>query len=171
MFLHRPSSPLPSETDFDPVGCDLDAQCAWKNFGGLTMAEAYEKFLTVPESYQEDFMFMGSRAFAYYFPVIDRYLRTVSLPRGDLGDCEASILGSAIANQLHPGHAPIPAGLLREIESLHAFVTQNIARYAATPKDQQRIRREWKHVAAALLKHRGGETGTVEPAPHRTRAK
>jgi hypothetical protein len=171
MFLYGPSNSLPVEADFDPIGCDLDAQCAWKNFGGLTMAEAYETFLTVPESYQEDFMFMGSRAFAYYFPVVDRYLRTVSLPRGDLGDCEASILGSAVTNQLHPGHAAIPTSLLREIESLHAFVTQNIARYAATPKDERRIRREWKHVAAALLKHRGGETGTVEAAPHRTRAK
>lgn len=155
MFLDRPSSPLPSQSDFDPVGCDLDAQSAWNNFGGLTMAEAYEKFLTVPESYQEDFMFMGSRAFAYYFPVVDRYLRTVSLAPSDLGDCEASILGSAIANQLHPNHAPLPASLLREIENLHAFVTQNVPRYAATPKDERRIRREWKHVVEALAKHRG----------------
>lgn len=72
-FLHRPPTPLPSQSDFDPVGCDLDAQSAWQTFGGLGLAEAYAKFLQVPESYQEDFMFMGSRAFAYYFPVVDRY--------------------------------------------------------------------------------------------------
>lgn len=95
-------------------------------------------------------MFMGSRAFAYYFPVVDRYLRTVSLAPDDLGDCEAAILGSGIAYQLHPDHAPFPADLLSEIESLHAFVIQNIHRYTATPEDLQNILREWTHVAEAI---------------------
>jgi hypothetical protein len=153
-FLNRPATPLPSQSDFDPIGCGLDAQCAWRNFGGLSLADAYAKFIEVPESYQEDFMFMGNRAFAYYFPVVDRYLRSVSLAPDDLGDCEASIIGSAIAYQLHPGHAPFSADLLSEIESLHAFVVQNISRYAVTPKDQQRIRREWKQVAEAIQRCR-----------------
>ncbi len=152
MFLPRPSAPLPSRQDFDPHGGDLDALCAWRNFGGLSLAAAYEKFLTVPESYQEDFMFMGCRAFAYYFPVIDRYLRTVTLGPDDLGDCEAAILGSAVAAQFGWNGAVIPASLRAEIASLRAFVVENVARYAATEKERRRILREWRRVAEELAK-------------------
>ncbi len=38
------NSNLPSERDFDPYGGDLDAQCAWRNFGGLTLEEATRRF-------------------------------------------------------------------------------------------------------------------------------
>jgi hypothetical protein len=34
---------LPTELDFDPLHGDLDAQCAWRNFGGLTLDEAHAK--------------------------------------------------------------------------------------------------------------------------------
>lgn len=149
-FLHRPPTPLPSQSDFDPFGGDLDAQSAWRTFGGLSLADAYAKFLNVPESYQEDFMFMGSRAFAYYFPVVDLYLRTVSLAPDDLGDCEAAILGSDISYQLNPKHAPFSAELLEEIESLHTFVIQNLHRYTAAPEDRQNILRKWTQVAEAV---------------------
>jgi hypothetical protein len=54
---------------------DWDGFCAWKNFGGLTVDEAYQKFCQAPEHYQEDFMFMGDAAFTFYFPVIDRYIK------------------------------------------------------------------------------------------------
>jgi hypothetical protein len=69
------SESLPTESDFlEDHGC-LDAQCAWKNFGGLTLDQAYERFCDNPLHYQEDFMFMGEPAFTFYFPVLDRYVR------------------------------------------------------------------------------------------------
>ncbi len=78
---------LPTEQHFDPYGGDLDAQCAWRNFGGLTIEEAKVKFCEHPEIHQEDFMFMGGKAFAYYYPVIDSYLReTPLLPPEDRDD-------------------------------------------------------------------------------------
>ncbi|MEM7010678.1 MAG: hypothetical protein AAF585_04260 [Verrucomicrobiota bacterium] len=70
--LNRPPAPLPTENDFDPFGGDLDAQCAWKHFGELSLNQAYDIFVSAPNIYQEDFMFMGAVAFDYYFPVIDR---------------------------------------------------------------------------------------------------
>lgn len=152
MFLPRPSAPLPSRQDFDPYGGDLDAKAAWRNFRGLSLDEAYEKFLSAPEIHQEDFMFMGARAFAYYFPVIDRYLRTVTLGPNDLGDCEAGILGSAVAAQFGWKGAVIHPDLRAEIESLRAFVVENVARYAATEQERRHILREWERVAAALAK-------------------
>ena len=49
-----------------------------------------------PEIYQEDFMFMGGKAFAYYYSVIDSYLReTPWLPTEDRDDREAWILRNA----------------------------------------------------------------------------
>ncbi|MEM9646820.1 MAG: hypothetical protein AAF989_17650, partial [Planctomycetota bacterium] len=80
-------SQLPSEHDFDPHQGDLDAQYAWKHFGALTLEEAFRRFRENPEIYQEDFMHMGGRAFAFYFPVLDCFLReTVVLPDDQLGD-------------------------------------------------------------------------------------
>jgi hypothetical protein len=46
-------------------------------------------------------------------------------------------------------------------------VTQDIARYAATPKDERRIRREWKHVAPALETRRVGKIDAMAPATRR----
>ena len=66
---------LPREGDFDPWGGDLDAQTAWRNFGGLSVAEAYTKFLKSPDHYSEDFCSMGGVAFAFYFPVFEYYVR------------------------------------------------------------------------------------------------
>jgi hypothetical protein len=56
---------------------DLDGFTAWEHFGGLTLDEADRKFNENAEFYQEDFMFMGGRAFAFYYSVLDRYIREV----------------------------------------------------------------------------------------------
>jgi hypothetical protein len=64
---------LPTERDFDPWHGNLDAQCAWRHFGGLTLDQAHARFRENPLGYQEDFMFMGPVAFAFYFPVIEDY--------------------------------------------------------------------------------------------------
>ena len=65
---------LPNRDDFNPTGCYLDADWTWGNFGGLDLSEAFARFCEDPDMYQEDFMFMGSAAFSYYFPVIERYI-------------------------------------------------------------------------------------------------
>ena len=66
---------LPNQKDFYQSELNLDGHRAWKNFGGLTVDQAYEKFCENPNYYQEDFMFMGGPAFTFYFPIIDRYIR------------------------------------------------------------------------------------------------
>ena len=64
----------PDKASFVPHAGDLDALYAWEHFGGLTRAAAFAKFCESPEYYQEDFMFMGGPAFAYHYPVIERYV-------------------------------------------------------------------------------------------------
>ncbi len=61
----------PEPSDFFVSEDDLDCRTAWENFGGLNLPQAYDRFCKNPHYYQEDFMFMGGKAFAYYFPVIE----------------------------------------------------------------------------------------------------
>src|SRR5437016_1967456 len=89
---------LPTERDFDPWNGDLDSQSAWRDFGGLTLDEAHAKFRENPLYYQEDFMFMGGKAFAFYFPVVEQHLRDVSTTDCE-DDREAWILAHCIRMQ------------------------------------------------------------------------
>lgn len=66
---------VPSKHDFLEDHGALDAVEAWKNFGGLTIEEAYRKLSDRPEIHFEDFMHMGESAFAHYYCVIDRFVR------------------------------------------------------------------------------------------------
>jgi len=69
---------IPGLTDFtitDRPEDDLDGMAAWRTFGGLTLDAAYERLRENPEAHQEAFMWMGDRAFAFYLPVVERYLR------------------------------------------------------------------------------------------------
>ncbi len=94
--LHRPGIPLPSREDF---GFGLDQTAAWRNFGNVTLTDAYARFLESPEHYQEDFMWMDSPAFAYYFPVIDKYLREIKIKPGAMDRCPAWVLGCDVMMQ------------------------------------------------------------------------
>src|SRR5688572_18428127 len=92
------SQQLPFEREFDPTGDDLDAQDAWRHFGGLTTEETLALFRENPIYYQEDFMFMGGRAFAFYFPVLDTFLREFRWSEPE-DDSQAGIIGSCVAAQ------------------------------------------------------------------------
>jgi hypothetical protein len=59
-------------------------------------------------------MFMGSAAFGYYFPVVDRHLRTVAGAE-EWGDCSAAILGSGVAAQFEWNGAQLSFLLVAEI--------------------------------------------------------
>jgi hypothetical protein len=145
-FLHRPHAPRPDAADFDPWGGDLDARHAWKKFGGLSLAQAHELFLENPCFYQEDFMFMGPKAFAYYFPVIDRYLREVHGEESD-DDCCAGILGTAVAKQLEEASDLAIRMIAHEAADLASHVIGNPGRYTPDWRMQERVVREWRNVA------------------------
>lgn len=88
----EPDAPgLPSESDFitHPETPNLDQVRAWRNFGGLTLEEAKAQFAENPIYYQEDFMWMGTNAFAFYFPVVDWWLQSVPEEDEPFDDSEA----------------------------------------------------------------------------------
>ena len=142
MFRLTRSAVLPLKSDFDPYGGCLDALCAWDHFGGSTLQQAYRIFLTNPLSYQEDFMFMGRRAFEYYFPVVDHYLREVSGERSEA----AAILGYGIALQFDGKAAALAATVVSEIEALSIFVQADPARCALEPQECRRFAKAWQKV-------------------------
>lgn len=137
------SKTLPERKDFNPNPGDLDEQSAWKQFGGKSLDEAYEHFLTNPFGYQEDFMFMGPAAFLYYFPVIELFL--ASIPRDiDSPDLTAHILAKAIQFQLENSDALRASELLMSrIRSLPNKVIPQIPKLAEKPDDQACVARAW----------------------------
>ncbi|QDV16908.1 hypothetical protein Pan153_15420 [Gimesia panareensis] len=157
--------PLPGERDFDPHEGDLDAQVAWRNFGGLTLGEAYEKFQENPFVYQEDFMWMGGKAFAYYFPVLERYVLVTPVWSEAAGSewCQVYGLGAAIQVQFAENCLPEVRLLVPRVlpliaqvkESFDAFVASGHP-YYSDPEMQQHVIREWNELEAHLQQF--GET-------------
>lgn len=146
------SGSLPGERDFDPHEGDLDAQSAWENFGGLSLAEAYEKFLENPGTYSEDFMWMGGKAFVYYFPVLERYLLVTPIWSEENGHewCQILGLGSAIQCQFSENCLPEVRELVPRIMALITHVRDAIDVYVASghpyysdPEIQQHVIKEW----------------------------
>jgi hypothetical protein len=148
-----PIDSLPTEHDFDPWGRNLDAQNAWRNFGGLTLDEAHAKFHENPLNYQEDFMFMGGRAFAYYFPVVEDHLRSDSKSDGD-DDREAWILAHCIRMQFDSDNLARVRHLAQRVIELAEFVRDNLHRFGADDSERQRVADAWTelvdHIEAAM---------------------
>lgn len=140
---------LPSERDFDPTGDDLDARDAWRHFGGLTPEEALALFRENPMHYQEDFMFMGGRAFVFYFPVLDTFLREFRWSEQE-DDSEAAIIGSCVAHQFRWPTASHLKGIQAAIRSLADYVCSHTDTFASDPDEQKRIVTEWEPVYRAL---------------------
>lgn len=155
----------PIITDFTeviPPEDDLDGFHAWKNFGGLDLTEAYAKFCSHPEYFQEDFMFMGARAFRFYFPVIDRYIREIEGPDYRF-DCEAWILGQALLHQFKYNPSVL-AQIGNDAERLCDFVLSNLAQLPenSTFQPVQEIVDAWVDAKAAVTK----ATETLKKSGH-----
>ena len=154
---------LPTEHDFDPFGGDLDAQAAWRHFGRLTLREAQAKFRENPIHYQEDFMFMGGQAFAFYFPVIADHLRTVSNSE-DGDDREAWVLAHCIRFQFQGANLVHVRHLATNVRELARFVFDNIGRFTWNELEQQRITAAWldlvRHLDAVVQEQSPNEDAT-----------
>ena len=137
-------------TSVEPPKDDLDAYCAWQNFGGHTVEEAYERFCSDPDTYQEDFMFMGDPAFVYYFPVVERYLREEE-PKHEF-DAVAWVLAHCIAFHVSPEQNCVRP-LYDRIQSLTDFVLDSLGDVADHPDrgwSPQEIEDAWSELRRKL---------------------
>ncbi len=136
---------LPSKQDFDPYGGCLDAQWAWRNFGELTLDQAYDKFIDHPDYYQEDFMFMGPKAFVFYFPVIERFLFEAKAADVD-DDCCSWILACCIKVHFAEPERQQMNPILDRVSKLAEHVQTHLSQYALTEKGQRRINKAWQEL-------------------------
>jgi hypothetical protein len=140
---------LPVRKDFVEDERDLDADQAWKNFGGLSLDQAYERFCQRPEIYQEDFMFMGPRAFQYYFPVIEQYLKETKT-EDEFEDCEAWIIAKAIESKIDTGELSLATGFTDRLIELCRYVQKNVEPYSLQKKERDRIEGAWQKLRKKL---------------------
>ncbi len=104
---------------------DVHGLSAWEHFGNLSLEQAYAKFCEGAEALQEDFMWMGDRAFSFYFPVVDRYIREEE-SKCEF-DGETYVLAHDIGMHI-PIEAPEVRSLERHILSLCDFVLDRVGR-------------------------------------------
>lgn len=84
---------LPTQEEINPIPEDLDGQCAVRSFLGKTREQIAREFDEHGVSYQEDLMFMGSRAFCFYFPAAVDYVTAYgSVADGDIINCLVSVV-------------------------------------------------------------------------------
>ena len=133
---------LPTKRDFVTHPADLDQNCAWEHFGGLTRDEATARFAENPLLYQEDFMFMGTGAFLYYFPVVVHHLRTTPDQEND-DDGEAWILAQCIRAQFESAAVDRLRPLIPRVVDLARFVRDNIRRFGEDTPERERVARAW----------------------------
>jgi hypothetical protein len=160
---------IPDAKDFANSGDgdlsgDLDALSAFKHFGGMTLDEAKVRFAENPLYYQEDFMFMGSNAFIFYFPVLDDYLRNVPDHDND-HDHESWIISRCIESQFHPCAIESLRPLIPQIVDLADFVRANLRRFGGDDVERQRVAGAW----ACLLHHIETCSGPAAPTDYSTR--
>jgi hypothetical protein len=84
---------IPTQEDINPIPENLDGQRAVRNFLGKTRDQGVSEFAGHGMSYQEDLMFMGSRAFCFYFPAaVDYIASSQGSTDGDVASCLVSVV-------------------------------------------------------------------------------
>jgi hypothetical protein len=141
---------LPSEADFVVYG-NLDESYAWKNFGGLTLEEAKAKFAEHPLHYQEDFMYMGTNAFAFYFPVVDWWLRSVPETDEPEHDSEAWILAKGVQDQFDDRTFNRLRTIAPDVLALSEYVRDRIERFGWDDEQRRRVADAWTELSLHIL--------------------
>ena len=98
-------------------------------------------------------MFMGVCAFAYYYPVIDRFLRkSVELSDDDRGDRHSWILPQCNKNQFERrNHAAIDH-LRSPVLDLCDFMLNNMQYFASDWEDPSEIEKQWQSLRESVLR-------------------
>ena len=111
--------------------------------------------MSAPESYQEDFMFMGGRAFAFYYPVIDRFLReTIDLPVDERGLRQSCILPLCILAQFDGANRRYVSALKQPVLDLCEFMLQHIQCFADDWDDPTEIENNWRHLQKHVRRYK-----------------
>jgi len=144
---------LPTKEDFAPQD-SIDGRYAWKMFGGCTPAEAQEVFEADPCNRIWDFEYMGDRAFAHYFHVIENHVRLRHAPnanfpmRMDVDPLRYGVIAGRIEGRFSGQVSPYILLLSQRVTDLTTIVLENPANddgyREETVRDWQRLRERLK---------------------------
>ena len=95
-------------------------------------------------------MFMGGRAFAYYFAVIEKYLRSAPEINCDGDDREVWIFAKCIESQFDGDQLPHVEHLRERAIALSDFVRGNLQRFGDDDAERQKIRDAWSELVGFL---------------------
>lgn len=141
------STELPTYEEFVQSPDALDAKYAWKHFGGLTLDQAAARFEEDPLVYCEDLMFMGWKAFVFYFPVVDQFLRkTAQIDIEEREDRHSWILARAIENQFTGTRAEFVRQLRQPVLQLCNFMLSNLDLFTNDGWDVTQIEQAWQEL-------------------------
>ena len=93
-------------------------------------------------------MFMGPKAFAFYFPVIEDFLHDVPEQSDNHDDYSAWILAHCIKNQFdhQKGKVPHVIHLADRVIALSQFVRNNIQRFEYNNAGRTKITEAWREL-------------------------
>ena len=94
-------------------------------------------------------MFMGTAAFAYYFPVLEKFLHNVPDIEHD-GDNEAWIISRGILTQFNSKDTSKIEHLKRRAIDLAKYVLDNIGRFGGDDKERKRVTNSWQQLIEQL---------------------
>jgi len=97
-------------------------------------------------------MFMGGVAFAYYYPVIERYVLESRVEKDSQDAVEAMwILAYCIKAQFNDKHVRYVHHLRHRILNLVLHVRGNLSQYAIDTVEQQRIDGAWRELETSFI--------------------
>lgn len=94
-------------------------------------------------------MFMGGKAFAFYFPVLEAYLRDTP-EEYESDDRQSWILAHCLRQQFEAKTAHHVLHLVQRVFALSTFVQQNIHRFGDSTEEQRRIADAWMELDSQL---------------------
>ena len=152
---------FPTREEINPTPGNLDEEWAVTHLLGKSLADLTALFLTDENAafqYQEDFMFMGTAAFRYYFPAYLAYFRSGR----SVGDSDTlNAIVSVLENRLQDEPETICAIAPTVLETLR-LCEQDFDKFGADPGIYgdlpERIRR-LEDAVRALAKSLGSQEG------------
>ena len=110
--------------------------------------KAKDRFAENALYYQEDFMFMGTNAFLFYYPVLEDYLRNAPDEEND-DHYESWVISQCIRTQFDADTNGRLRALIPAIKDLSKFIRENIRRFGCNDAERTQVSAAW----ADLVQH------------------
>lgn len=140
-----PGPGLPTREDFIPHG-DLDEQWAYKRYGGRTLDEVRAIVAENWFAEQENFMWMGIRAFCFYLPAFFDYFEKRDFDCQEIrmlcSDCRFRVEDFQRQPALRPCAAKVLDGLVRVTALFESDLQRVASEFSDTLDDIEAARGE-----------------------------